>query len=169
MINIPAIVAGLVARFLDALKFKSQRTWALVGALVISIESILLSRILPFADQIPVFVVETVVAIAAIFLNSSSFTLATSQVPASGETVGDFINRQLAIAIEKFKAGSLTAFAVIQALFVGFKFYIISDPTLTWPDSVINIALSIAMLFFTPKTKPVLAKLGFIKAPEPTV
>lgn len=169
MINIPAIIAGLVARFLDALKFKSQRTWAIVGALVVTVETVLLSKVLPFADQIPVIVVETVVAIAAIFLNSSSFTLATSQVPTSGETVGDFINRQLAIVIEKFKAGSLTAFTAIQALFVGFKFYIISDPTLTWPDSVINVALSVAMLFLTPKTKPVLAKLGFTKAQEPIV
>ena len=156
MINIPSLIAGFVARFLDALKFKSQRWWAITGALVIAIENVLLARILPFADQIPSLVIETVVAIAAIFINSKSFTLATSNVPA-GESIGDFVNRQLAILIEKFKAGSLTSFAAIQALFLGFKFYIVADTTLTWPDTVINILLSVAMLFLTPRTKPIIA------------
>ena len=156
MINIPSLIAGFVARFLDALKFKSQRWWAITGALVIAIENVLLARILPFADQIPSLVIETVVAIAAIFINSKSFTLATANVPA-GESIGDFVNRQLAILIEKFKAGSLTSFAAIQALFLGFKFNIVADTTLTWPDTVINILLSVAMLFLTPRTKPIIA------------
>lgn len=165
MINIPSLIAGFVARFLDALKFKSQRWWAITGAIVITIENVLLAKILPFSDQIPAIAVETVVAIAAIFINSKSFTLA-NVTPASDETIGGFINRQLAILIEKFKTGSLTAFAAIQALFIGFKFYIVADTTLTWPDTVINILLSLAMLFIGPKTKPVLAKLGFIKSIE---
>lgn len=164
MINLPAIIAGIVAKFLDAIKVKSPRWWAIIGALVISIENLLLAKILPFSDQIPVLVTETFVALAAIFLNASSFNL--SQAKSEGKlldgTIGTWIDGQLAVLVEKFKAGSLTAFTAVQIAFTGFKFYIVSDPTLTWGDTTVNIILSVLMIVLAPRTKPVLAKLGLL-------
>lgn len=157
MINIPQIIAGIVAKLLDGLKFDSPRIFAIVGAFIIAIENVLLSGILPFAAQIPAIVVETVVVIAAYFLNSSSFNLAAA-TPVPGQTVGSWLDQQAAILVEKFKQNSLTSFTAIQALFAGFKFYILTDTSLTWDMVLINGVLSFIMLFTAPRTKPILAK-----------
>lgn len=163
MINIPSLIAGAVAKLLDTLKIQNPRIFAIVGAVVIALENTILSGILPFSDKIPVIVTETIVLIAAIFLNGRSFTLSTA-APAEGTTVGTWLDQQLAILIEKFKAGSLTAFTVIQIVFAGFKFYVITDPTLDWGQVTINVVLSFLMLFTAPKTKPILAKMAESKA-----
>ena len=163
MINITQIVLGVFARAADWLKFKSPRWWAVVGALFVAIETLLLSGLLPFADKIPVMVTEILVGIALIFTNSSSSDLANGLLP-TNQSVGTVLDTLLAKGIEKVKAGNMTVFAYLQILFGALKFYIMSDPTLDWPQLLVNAVLSVAMLFTIPRTKPILAKLGFLKA-----
>lgn len=163
MINIAQIIAGISAQFLDSLKVSNQRLFAIIGGIIIALETALLSGAIPGTEKIPVVIVETIVAIAGIFLNGRSFTLATA-TPVEGQGFGDFVNQQLAVLIEKFKTNSLTSFAVVQSVFVGFKFYISTDETLTWPTLIVNGILSFLMLFTAPKTKPILAKVAESKS-----
>lgn len=162
MINIPQLIAGFVARFLDALKIDNQRWFAAIGSFIVAIESILLSNVLPFA--VPTLVVETVVAIAALFINSRSFNLATGAVPVNNESLGSWLDKQLALLVEKFKANSLTAFAIVQATFIGLKFYLVTDTNLGLPALATNLILSIIMLFTAPRTKPIISNLEAKKA-----
>lgn len=157
MINLSEIIAGIVAKFLDALKTPRPRFWAILASIVIAAEQLLLSKAFPFTEKVPIMVTEIVVAIAAVLLNSASFemaNLAKSGAPSGG--IGAWIEQQLALLIDKFKTGSLTAFAVIQVIFTGFKFYIISDPTLNLPETIINLILSVIMLVLAPKTRPII-------------
>lgn len=163
MINITQIILGIFARAADWLKFKSPRWWALVGTMFVAVETLLLSGVLPFADKIPVGVTELLIGIALIFTNSSSSDLAT-ETPAESQSVGTILDTLLAKGIEKVKAGNMTVFAYLQVLFGALKFYIMSDPTLDWPQLVVNAVLSVAMLFTIPRTKPILVKLGYLKA-----
>jgi hypothetical protein len=161
MINLSEIIAGIVAKFLDALKTPRPRLWAILASFVIAAEQLLLSNVFPFTEKIPVMVTEIVVAIAAVLLNSASFEMASvakSGTPAGG--IGAWIEQQLALLIDKFKAGSLTAFTVFQIVFTGFKFYIISDPTLNLPETIVNLILSVIMLVLAPRTRPILAEIA---------
>lgn len=163
MINIAEILVTTFAKALDYLKFNKPRYWALVGALIIAIEQLLLSGTLPFADKIPTLVVEVFIGLSAILLNTSSSTIPKVTINSDG-SIGSLIDSLLAGLVEKLKAGNLTVFNIMQILFVSIKFYIISDTTLNLPALVLNGVISLAMLFTIPRTKPVLAKMGVLPA-----
>lgn len=156
MINISSIIAGIVAQFLDKLKISSPRLFAIIGAVVIALEAAILSGVSPITAKIPVVALEIFVAIVGLFANSRSFTLATT-IPSTTESFGDFVNRQIAVLVEKFKTSSLTGFAAIQSVLIGFKFYLTSDTTLTWDLTLINGILSAILFFTAPKTRAIVA------------
>lgn len=159
MINLSSIIAGFVASFLDSLKTKNVRLFAIIGAVLIAAEAAIVSGALPFAAQIPAVVVETLVAIVATLGLARSYNLATA-VPAPSETVGSWIDRQLSVLIQKFKQGSLVGYTVVQSVLAGFKFFLVSDTSLTWSVALINAILTGIMWFAAPSTTPILAAQG---------
>lgn len=167
MINLAQIIKNLIISMLDTFKSKYPRYWALIGSVFIAIETLLLTGVLPFADKIPLVVTEVIVGVV-LYLTGSSTTKQMLDVDlgVTGGSVGEVLDRFLAKIVEQFKVGNLNAYSAIGAILGGFKFYLLNDPTLGWPELVVNGLLSLALLFTVPRTKPTLIRAGKVAFDE---
>lgn len=153
------VILAAIAKFLDAFKFSQPRYWAIFGAIFVAAEAILLSGILKF--PVPVYATEIIVGVALYFNNSSSSNIVT--MSADGKSAGSLLDEILAKFVEQLKTNNVAWYTVLQSIFISAKFYITADPTLTLPQLAFNSILSISMLFTVPRTKPILAKMGWLK------
>lgn len=164
MINLAEIIKSALITLIDQLKFNKPRYWAILGAFLITAEALLLSGIFTWADKIPTVAYEVLIGLVLYFNNTST----TAQMIAiesgdKGGTLGEIMDKLLAKVVEQFKAGNMTAWTAVASILGGFKFYLLQDPTLNWPELVVNGLLSLALLFAVPRTKPQLIKLDKVE------